>query len=328
MEDRIVPNLGFNTQMERIFDYGKRQFRVVLTPTLSLAVYDENGKQLKNLPAPGKTDETELAKAANDAWKQLKKQLKTVISAQKLRLEQALITGRQWESKNWKALFVENPVMHQFATGLLWGVYQNKGSDRILTKAFRYMEDGTFNTVEEDEYQLSEVADIGLVHPLELSEEELIAWKEQLSDYEIVQPIEQLERPIFRLTEQEKNALELTRFGGVVVNSRALFSKLQNMGWYKGYVGDGGSFDTYNRTDQDKVVELKFSGDDIIGLDIDVIVYGVYFSKIGESNQVVSCKLEEVDPRYFSEIILQLTKATASSTKRESYPDCKNQRWF
>ncbi len=328
MEDRIVPNLGFNTQMERIFDYGKRQFRVVLTPTLSLAVYDENGKQLKNLPAPGKTDETELAKAANDAWKQLKKQLKTVISAQKLRLEQALITGRQWESKNWKALFVENPVMHQFATGLLWGVYQNKGSDRILTKAFRYMEDGTFNTVEEDEYQLSEVANIGLVHPLELSEEELIAWKEQLSDYEIVQPIEQLERPIFRLTEQEKNALELTRFGGVVVNSRALFSKLQNMGWYKGYVGDGGSFDTYNRTDQDKVVELKFSGDDIVGLDIDVIVYGAYFSKIGESNQVVSCKLEEVDPRYFSEIILQLTKATASSTKRESYPDCKNQRWF
>ena len=75
-------------------------------------------------------------------------------------------------------------------------------------------------------------------------------------------------------------------------------------------------------------MELKFSGDDIIGLDIDVIVYGVYFSKIGESNQVVSCKLEEVDPRYFSEIILQLTKATASSTKRESYPDCKNQRWF
>lgn len=123
LEDRIVPNLGFDQRMERIFDYGKRQFRVLLNTNLSLEVYASNGKKLKNLPAPGKTDDPDLSKEANEAWKLLKKQLKTVVTNQKTRLEQALRISRQWEPEKWKELFVENPVMHQFAMGLIWGVY-------------------------------------------------------------------------------------------------------------------------------------------------------------------------------------------------------------
>ena len=79
LEDRIVPDLGFDDQMERIFDYGKRKFKAVLTSSLTLEVYDEKGKLLKNMPAPGKKDDPSQAKAANDAWKLLKKQFNTVI---------------------------------------------------------------------------------------------------------------------------------------------------------------------------------------------------------------------------------------------------------
>lgn len=328
LEDRIVPDLGFDTQMERIFDYGKRQFKVILTPALTLEVYDEKGKQLKNMPAPGKTDDPDRSKDANDAWKFLKKQLKTVITAQKLRMEQALGSGRQWQADSWRALFVQNPVMHQFATGLIWGVYQGKESDRTLLKTFRYMEDGTFNTADEEEYALPDMVGIGLVHPLELSEEELAAWRQQLLDYEIVQPFEQFDRPVFRVTEEEKDQSELTRFGGVVVNALSLSGKLQNMGWYKGSVGDGGSFDTYYRCDQDKDVELDFSGDAIASLDMDVVIYGARFGRSGASGGMANCSLGEVDPRYFSEIVLQLTRACASSTERQPYPTCKNGKWY
>ncbi|MDE7477355.1 MAG: DUF4132 domain-containing protein, partial [Lachnospiraceae bacterium] len=336
MEDRIVPSLGFDEQMEQIFDYGKRQFKVILTTTLSLEVYDDKGKKLKNMPAPGKTDDPELSKAANDAWKALKKQLKTVVTNQKLRLEQALSIERHWEIEKWKELFVKNPVMRQFAMGLIWGVYEDKN----LTETFRYMEDGTFNTVDEQEYILPKSGIIGLVHPLELTEENLSLWKEQLSDYEIVQPIEQLERPVFRVTEEEKDAKELTRFGGVVVNSLSLSGKLLNMGWYKGEVLDGGSFYTYYRYDGDKNAELVFSGDYIACFDEDVDIYEVRFERTftdkvsvdetvtGESQRLMPCKLGEVDPRYFSETVLQLTKATASSKEKKPYPDCKKQYWY
>ena len=107
--------------------------------------------------------------------------MKITVSAQKLRLEQALSTERKWSADRWKALFVKNPVMHQFAISLIWGVYE----DDRLTDTFRYMEDGSFNTEEEDVYELPENASIGLVHPIELTEESREAWKQQLEDYEV-----------------------------------------------------------------------------------------------------------------------------------------------
>ena len=325
LEDRIVPSLGFDARMERIFDYGKRQFKVLLAPDLSLEVYDGNGKLCKSMPSPGKTDDPEKAREAHENWKLLKKQLKTVVANQKIRLEQALRVERQWEAGKWRALFVENPIMHQFAIGLVWGMYE----EGALRETFRYMEDGTFNTAQEEEYELPQTGSIGLVHPIELTEEELGAWKEQMADYEIVQPIEQLERPGYRVTEEEKENTELVRFGGMSLNGLSLSGKLQDMGWYKGEVGDGGVYCTFFRDDRDKGVELAFSGSYVGGENETVVVYDAYFYRPGETEKAgwqyrpVRKKLAEVDPRYFSEVVLQLTRATASSDTRLKYPDCR-----
>ncbi|HBN55770.1 MAG TPA: DUF4132 domain-containing protein [Lachnospiraceae bacterium] len=332
LEDRIVPDLGFNEQMEQIFDYGPRSFKVILTPALELEVYDDKGKRLKNLPAPGKKDEPEKAKAASDAWKLLKKQLKTVVANQKVRLEEALSAERLWNVGQWKALFVKNPVMHQFATGLIWGAYE----DGNLKETFRYMEDGSFNTVEEEEYELPADLKIGLIHPIELMKETLSAWKEQLSDYEVTQPMEQLERGVYQLTEEERSQAELTRFGGKVLNCLSLSGKLQNQGWYRGSVQDAGGYYTFYREDGDIGVELEFSGAFVGDENDEVTVYGAKFYRAGtvrrgsyvydeikKENQYL---LKEVNPRYFSEIVLQLTKATASSTEQLPYPECKNNR--
>lgn len=329
LEDRIVPSLGFNEEMEQIFDYGTRSFRVLLTPALELEVYDENGKRLKNIPAPGKKDDLEKAKAASDAYKLLKKQLKTVVANQKLRLEQALSAERLWDTDKWRDLFVKNPVMHQFAIGLIWGCYENGA----LKETFRYMEDGSFNTVDEEEYELAQTGKIGLVHPIELEEDILSAWKEQLTDYEVTQPMEQLERPVFRLAEEEKTQTELTRFGGKLLNGLSLSGKLQNLGWYRGSVQDAGGYYTFYREDGDIGVELEFSGAFVGDENEEVTVYGAQFYRAGTvqrgsyvydtikaENQY---SLGEVSPRYFSEIVLQLTKATVSSQEQLSYPECK-----
>ncbi len=82
-----MPDLGFDGQMERTFDYGGRVFRVRLTTALEIEVFDENGKKLKSLPAPGKKDDEQKAAAAYEEFKQMKKQMKTTVSSQKARLE-------------------------------------------------------------------------------------------------------------------------------------------------------------------------------------------------------------------------------------------------
>lgn len=324
LADRIVPDLGFNENMERIFDYGERKFTVTITPALEIEVFDENGKKLKNLPAPGKRDDEVKAAGAYEEFKQMKKQMKTTVSSQKMRLEMALSTEREWSIQAWKDLFVKNPVMHQFAIGLIWGIYE----DRKLVSSFRYMEDGSFNTEDEDEFELPQEGHIGLIHPIELSEESRKAWKQQLEDYEITQPVEQLDRPVYYRTKEEENSKSLERFGGCILNDLSLGGKLMALGWYRGSVQDAGGFYTYYREDPELLlgVELHFSGSFVGGENDDVTVYDARFYKAGtikrgsyeydEADEKKSYGLKDVPERYFSEIVLQLAKATASSKER------------
>ncbi|MDE6625419.1 MAG: DUF4132 domain-containing protein [Lachnospiraceae bacterium] len=324
LEDKIVPDLGFDEHMERHFDYGERQFTVTITPSLEIEVFDASGKKLKNLPAPGKKDDEEKAAAAYSEFKQMKKQMKTTVASQKMRLEAALSAERLWTAEAWQELFVKNPIMHQFAIGLIWGVYE----EHRLTKSFRYMEDGSFNTEEEEEYEFPENASIGLVHPVELTAESIETWKEQLADYEITQPFEQLERPVFYRTKEEEGSRELERFGGMILNDLSLSGKLQTLGWYKGAVLDAGCIDTYYREDTELGygVSLFFSGSYVGGMGEEVTVYEAAFYPAGKTAKEIwwnekhkddALLLKDVPERYFSEIILQLTKATASSQEKD-----------
>lgn len=332
LADRIVPDLGFAADGKRVFDYGPRSFTVRLTPTLELEITNDTGKAVKNLPAPGKTDDEEKAAAAYSAFKLMKKQIKTTVTTQKARLEAALSALRCWSADAWRALFVENPIMHQFAMSLVWGVYQ----DGRLQTTFRYMEDGSFNTVDEEEYQLPGSARIGLAHPVELDSETLAAWKQQLEDYEITQSIPQLDRPVYRLepgTEQERS---LDRFGGKKLNGLSLSGKLQGFGWYRGSVEDAGIFYTFYREDAalNLGVELNFSGCYVGDENDTITVYEATFYRSGTVRRGSYCydipkeenifALGDVPPRYYSEIVYQLEQATASSTQTD--PDWREKK--
>ena len=230
----------------------------------------------------------------------------------------ALSTAREWSVDAWKQLFVKNPIMHQFATGLIWGFYE----EGKLTQSFRYMEDGSFNTEEEDEFELPEQGKIGLVHPIELTAESKAAWKEQLADYEIAQPFEQLDRMVYAMTEEEAGTQGLTRFQDRTVNDLALGSRLAGLGWYRGSVQDAGGFDTYYREDKEigLGVELHFSGSFVGYANEEVTVYDARFYRAGtiergsyvydEADKDKSLFLRDIPARYFSEVVWQLAKAT------------------
>lgn len=330
LADRIVPDLGFDENHERIFDYGERKFKVYITPALEIEIYDENNKKLKNIPAPGKKDNEALAAEAYAEFKQMKKQMKTTVANQKQRLEAALSTERKWTVERWNALFVKNPIMHQFAISLIWGIYEN-GS---LSATFRYMEDGSFNTEDEEEISLPEEGLIGLIHPIELDGDTRAKWEEQLSDYEIIQSVEQLKRPMYLMADQEKNEKTLDRFGGMLLSGISLSSKLQSLGWYKGQAEDAGMYYYFYREDADTGIKavLHFSGAYIadgymVSEDEEVTVYELEFFRRGDENIVIyggrnkekkGLAMKELSPKYFSEIVYQMTKATAASEEKNN----------
>lgn len=332
LADRIVPSLDFAPDGTRIFDYGPRKFVVRLTPSLELAVNTDAGKAVKTMPAPGKTDDAEKAAAAYETYKALKKQIKTTVTAQRARLELALSAQRCWDTDTWRKLFVENPIMHQFAISLIWGVYENGE----LKETFRYMEDGSFNTADEEEYSLPDGANIGLVHPIELNEDTLNTWKQQLEDYEITQSIQQLSRPVFRLPAEQAQAPSLETVAGRILSALSFSGKLQGMGWYRGSVLDGGFFHTFYREDPSVGigVDLNFSRIGVGCEDEEITVFDAVFYDAGTVDRGSYCYdvpqkehiilLGQVPARYYSEIVWQLERATASAA--ETAPDWRGKK--
>lgn len=321
LSDRIIPNYDFDKNGEKIFDYGNRKFIVQLDEELKLKVYKEDGKALKNLPAVGKNDDENMAVKAKEEFKILKKQLKNLVSVQSERLELALSASRKWTFEKWQKVFVDNIIMNKFAVALIWGVYEG---DKLVN-SFRYMEDGTFNTSDEEEYTPAENVEIGLVHPVELSKEELELWKEQLQDYEIVQPFSQIERKIFEISEEEMKMDCIERFGGIQVSDMGLLGKMTKAAWYKGSVQDAGMFyDFYKENSQNGIgAELHMSGMYVAGEFEDVTIYEIQFYNAGtvERGSYVydTIKKEhlikpiDVPKRFFSEILYDIDKATSTN---------------
>lgn len=316
LSDRIVPDMNFDERMCRTFDYGKRQFNVYLTPTLEIEIYNGE-KKVKSMPKPGVNDDKELAEQSYNDFKIMKKQIKTVVANQRQRLEYVLMCDRKWTCENWKKLFVKNPVMHCFAIGLIWGIYK----DSELTESFRYMDDGSFTNIDEDEIQLPENASIGLVHPIELSEEQKNAWIEQLSDYEITQPFNQLTRQCFKPTPEELNMNKITRFEGVSIGNYTLRGKLTKQGWETGIPMDAGFFEEFLRNDIFRCVrnsdvttsyegyytEIRFSGMGIDYMEAENVTLGELIFMDLCNKKRKNLNIKDVNPRYFSEIIMQLT---------------------
>src|SRR6185369_17265109 len=240
LADRLVPELGLETDGSLVLDFGgsgSRAFRVGFDELLRPFVRDAAGKRLADLPKPGKGDDAEKAPAAQETWKALKKDLKTLAAQQVLRLELAMCGRRRWTPDAFRPLLAEHPLLQHLVRRLIWGVYDIRDGEEHLTATFRLSEDGTFADVRDDTWELPAEARIGIVHRFDLtddvSDKSAAAWGQVLGDYEILQPFQQLGRDVYRATKEERGALSLDRVKGLVVPMGKILG-LAAKGWRRG----------------------------------------------------------------------------------------------
>jgi hypothetical protein len=182
--------------------------------------------------------------------------------------------------------------------------------------------------VDEEEYQIPEGARIGLVHPLDLNADLLAQWKQQLEDYEIDQPFDQLGRSVFILADGEEKGQGIDRFGGRKMLGITLAGRLQKNGWYKGSVQDAGAFYTYYREVGDLGAQLYFSGmyvspdvteeitiGQLIFYRAGSIVRGSYVYDDVKKDDLLNPV--DIPSRLFSEILLDIENATAAATETD-----------
>jgi predicted DNA-binding WGR domain protein len=236
LADRLVPDLDLEDDGSKTLDFGPRSFRVGFDETLSPFVMDASGSRLKDLPKPGAKDDPELSTAAAEAWKAMKKDARALASLEILRLELAMANERRWLAGEFDAFLVHHPLMIHLVRRLVWGAFDAKGK---LLATFRVAEDRTCADRSDEAYQIPTDVEVGAVHRLRLSDDDVKAWSRIFADYELAQPFEQLAREVYVVPPGERQGVALARFEGRIVETKKVLG-LQSRGWRRGSAHDNG----------------------------------------------------------------------------------------
>lgn len=234
LADSIIPDFGFDGLFKE-FEVDGETYRAFIDNDFKLAYLNEDNKVLKSLP---KATTNEL----KEEFKEIGKEIKDIVKSQSSRLEQYLVIQRKWNTEKWQAFFMGNPVMFAYAVRLIWGIYD---TDNQLIDTFRCQEDQTLINAEGDEIELPEDAQIGMVHPISLTAEQITYWTENLYDDDIQPIFPQLTRPVITLNEKDKNLKISKEFQGVQYGGYGFISKMEKIGWNRGSVVDGGWISSY-----------------------------------------------------------------------------------
>ncbi|MFV0680640.1 DUF4132 domain-containing protein [Ottowia sp.] len=262
LQDRVVPDLGLDARGHLMLDFGPRQFVVgfdeALVPHVREWAGDRPGPRLSSAPRPRASDDAALAAQAVARYKALKQDAATTASQQPARLERAMCDGRRWTPAEFRQFLAEHPLMRHLAQRLVWGVQPPASANaapangalfdppRALHSTFRVTAEGEWVDADDEAWAApagwDETADsawtVVLPHPLQLDAEQIAAFSQQLADYELIQPFEQLQRSVYRLPEAEAAQHALTRWVGQHAWPGPLWG-LQARGWERGHGDDG-----------------------------------------------------------------------------------------
>lgn len=215
--DASVPALGLSLDHPSVLDLGDRQVTLDLDSELAIRLSDESDRLLKTFPRQRSTDDPSAYREAKFRHQEARKQVPRVADAQRSRLEAAMLDCRTWRAEQFRAWFVDHPILRRFVERLLLAcdLYENP-------RLFRVAEDGSFAGRDDGPLDLADDAPVWIHHPMRSTADELSGWRRVFEDYELVQPFAQIDRPAWGPTVDEAIAHAETFVGQGALASKWL----------------------------------------------------------------------------------------------------------
>jgi len=178
----------------------------------------EQGKAVKSPPVGVKRDFTqELADL-----KITVKNIASMLSAQRDRLDALLIQHRTWTLETWRERYLDHPVMGVLARRLIWTV----NGTAVLWHA------GALQNVSGTAVTPSAAAEVQLWHPVFADPSEVHAWRARLDALEVTQPFKQAHREVYLLTDAERRTRTYSnRFAAHVLRQHQFNALCAARGW-------------------------------------------------------------------------------------------------
>lgn len=280
LDDLAIPDLGLDPEGAIHLHFGPRQFTGQVTAALSLELVDREGKVLKVLPKPLKSDDQALAKLSVAVWKELKRGVSNAGSYQLKRFEQAMLCRRSWGGATFRQVIIPHPLIGAMVRHLVWATL-DEGTGAL--NPFRVDACGAAVSADGSIVTIADNATVILPHPLLLGDR-VENWLQIFADNKLAQPFPQLARKWFAQGPETERLI--SRRDGVRVPLGSLRG-LKEKGWAFGEGGAGMIWSVFKRTDEayasidvepgwslsgyhhddfggDQAVKLEISGDDPI----------------------------------------------------------------
>lgn len=236
LEDRSLPDFGLDS--EGCFEVTLGPYHATLRVTAletKLTWRNADGKELKSVPK-------QVREEHQEALKSLKSQQKDIENARKAtvaRLEASWIDCLDWDFEEWRTLFEKHPVRRQITHSLIWQLANGETTISGLPS------DGGWIGPEGTQINSLEGARVSLWHPLNCDPEAVLSWRRNIIQAGVTQPIKQVYREVYVLTEAERQTeVYSNRFSAHILRSHQFKALCDARGWRFNLMG--AHFDGHN----------------------------------------------------------------------------------
>ncbi len=181
-----------------------------------------DGSTMKSVPSTVK-NHAHLSKRLKELRKEVK-EIQKVFSAQKQRIDNQFILDRTWDFSSFRKYYLDHGLVRPISEKLIWIFAKANQSVNVI------LQDEKWFSVEGHEIDwIDEDTEVKLWHPVNATEEEVIAWREKMMELEWKQPIKQAFREIYILTDAEVNTITYSNRMAAHILKQHQFNSLANL---------------------------------------------------------------------------------------------------
>ena len=316
--DESIDDCGLDAAGVRSWKIGDYVITLRLAPAgdISRDVAHAAGKAVKELPSGVRKEHAET-------WAEVSavtKQLKETVSAQRQRLELAMVDGREWGRQRWDAIFRGHPILWNLSSRLVW---EAQSPTRVLAMPVSTGRSG------EGLDDIPQDARLRLAHPATMTAPEQAYWQHRIVEARLVQPFKQVFRETYFVTPAELLERDRShRFSGHVIPNQTMYALAKGRGWtgtmgLSGFDGSGVGSREFPAWGVRATIEQDWTGNDTFST-----IAEVSFMRRDENREWRRAEIREIPVIPFSETMrdLDLVVAVASIGTDQQWLEWEGQR--
>lgn len=208
LRDTVLSDYGFDENGKLYYDLNGHIVSANIDKDMRLYLVDESsGKVLKSLPKKN-VDEVRYSEIKTEI-SVLRKNVKKTIISRKHMIFEHFLSGQQQDAQKWKEIYLKNPVFNSLARLIVWA---QDGKSFVVT-------DNGIIDFKGNPYTITE-ASIVVVHPVQMSKEEIEAWKNYFTVNGLKQPFEQIWEPVYNNSD-----INPDRYDGIEISAYKFIGK-------------------------------------------------------------------------------------------------------